>query len=61
MNQVKAEVKCRHCSRFLANATQSAVMELKCSNSKCKKLDTYKVVFMSDMIKNGHSHEEKKK
>jgi len=59
MNQVKAEVKCRHCKRFLANATQSATMELKCSNSSCKKLDTYKVVFISDMY--SHNHEETKK
>lgn len=53
---IKAEVKCRHCGRFLANAIKSATMELKCSNSSCKKLDTYKIVFLSDYIK---THEEK--
>lgn len=48
---MKIDIKCRHCNRFLANATKSATMELKCSNSKCKKLDTYNVVFMSDLYR----------
>lgn len=53
---IKFEVKCHHCGRFLANAVKSTTMELKCSNSKCKKLDTYKIVFISDHMKEEHRH-----
>lgn len=55
---MKIEVKCKYCGRFLANATQTATMELKCSNSKCKKLDTYKIVFLSDYYEH-HKHTTK--
>lgn len=48
---MKAEIKCKHCDRFLANATASASVEIKCSNSKCKKLDTYNIVFISELNK----------
>lgn len=51
---MKFEIKCKHCGRFLAHATKSTVIELKCSNSRCKKLDTYRITFMSDLVANGH-------
>lgn len=56
---MKIEVKCRHCGRFLANATKSTTMELKCANSKCKALDTYKIVFLSDLMKQPKTQEHK--
>ena len=49
------EIKCKHCNRFLAKATKSVEVELKCSNSKCKQMAKYKVVFMSDYNKR-HEH-----
>jgi len=54
---MKYEVKCRHCKRFLANATTSSTMELKCSNSKCKKLDTYRIVFISEYHNHDHNRQ----
>lgn len=45
------DIKCRHCNRFLGNTNKSTVVSIKCSNSKCKKLETYKIVMISDYIK----------
>jgi phage portal protein BeeE/phage FluMu protein Com len=48
LSAVKGEVfdiKCTHCDRFLGKATDSTTVTLKCSNSKCKKLETYAIVF----------------
>lgn len=50
------DIKCKHCNRFLATTNKSTEITLKCSNSSCKKLDTYEITFMSDLILNGHSH-----
>lgn len=49
------EIKCRHCSRFLGTADKSTTVTIKCSNSKCKKLETYKIVFLSDYASHRHS------
>lgn len=56
---MKFDIKCKNCSRYLASTTKSMSAELKCSNSKCKSLETYNITFMSDMILNGHKHESK--
>jgi phage FluMu protein Com len=53
---MKFDIKCKHCKRFLATTNKSTVIDLKCSNSSCKKLETYKITFMSDLILKGHSH-----
>ena len=52
---MEVKIQCKHCGRFLGIATKSMNAQLKCSNSKCKKLETYKVVFLTDYIK-GHDH-----
>lgn len=56
MNGIIYDISCKHCGRFLGKAESSTTITLKCSNSSCKKLDTYKIVFLSDMMTNGHSH-----
>lgn len=43
------DIHCKHCKRFLATTEKSVTITLKCSNSKCKKLETYKVVFLTDL------------
>lgn len=56
---MKYEIKCKKCDRFLATTNKSTTIELKCSNSKCKALETYKITFMSDLILNGDKHSDK--
>lgn len=58
-NKIEYEVKCRHCKRFLGLAKNSVTMDIKCSNSQCKKMDTYRIVMLSDYMKN-HTHKEGK-
>lgn len=48
------EIKCKHCQRFLGTTDKSTTITIKCSNSKCKKLETYKIVFVSDLPKHSH-------
>jgi phage FluMu protein Com len=48
---MKFDIKCKDCKRFLGTTDKSAEVELKCSNSKCKALHTYKIVFLSDVVK----------
>lgn len=43
------EIHCKHCGRFLALTEKSIEIQLKCSSSQCKKLDTYKVTMLSDL------------
>jgi phage FluMu protein Com len=57
---MKFDIKCKHCSRYLGSTNKSVSLDIKCSNSKCKKLETYTITFMSDLILNGHDHKEKK-
>ena len=52
------DIKCKHCDRFLGSTNKSTTVILKCSNSKCKKLEVYHIVFMTDHILN--PHKEKK-
>lgn len=40
-------------------ASESTNIELKCSNSACKKLDTYKITFMTDLLGEEHTHGNK--
>ena len=47
---VKADVRCKHCSRFITSLSKQFNDTLKCPNSSCKKMDTYKIVFMSDLF-----------
>lgn len=49
-------VDCKHCGRFLATVDKSTEITLKCSNSSCKKLETYKITFATDMIGESHNH-----
>jgi phage FluMu protein Com len=51
---VNYEIKCKHCGRFLGETSQSTTIKIKCSNSSCKKLETYKVVYLSEHLKNEH-------
>lgn len=51
------EIKCKHCKRFLATTDKSTEVAIKCSNSKCKKLETYKIVFLSEHV-NAHKTAE---
>lgn len=44
------EIKCTDCSRFLATTEKSVELTIKCSNSKCKKLNEYKIVFATDLL-----------
>lgn len=55
MNKIEFEIKCKHCKRFLATANKSTEVAIKCSNSKCKKLETYKIVFLSEHV-NAHKN-----
>lgn len=41
------KIKCK-CGRFLGSTTKSTEVTLKCSDSRCKSLETYDIVFMSD-------------
>jgi len=50
------EIKCKDCKRFLGSTDKSIEVTIKCSNSKCKKLNEYKIVFMSDHIKKEKHH-----
>lgn len=38
-------IKCAHCDRFLGTVEQNTTVSIKCSNSSCKKLETYTIVF----------------
>ena len=54
------EIKCLHCKRFLGKTKKSIeAIDLKCSGSQCKKLDTYRIVMLSDYMKT-HTHKEGK-
>lgn len=47
------EVRCKYCDRFIpVEASKSSEIKIKCSDRKCKKWNTIKVVMMSDHIKN---------
>lgn len=48
---MKFDIKCKHCKRYLASTEKSIEVELKCSNSKCKKLETYKIIMMTDYMR----------
>lgn len=48
------DIKCKHCGRFLGKTEVSTKVEIKCSNSACKKLETYDIVFLTDLIKEPH-------
>jgi phage FluMu protein Com len=43
------EIKCKHCDRYLGETDKSIELSLKCSNTKCKKLEIYKIMFISDL------------
>lgn len=43
------EIKCKHCQRYLGETSNSVSLTLKCSNTKCKKLDVYRIVFASSL------------
>lgn len=43
------EIHCKHCDRFLGTTDKSTVVTLKCSNTKCKKMETYIFTFASDL------------
>lgn len=45
------DIKCKSCQRFLGATGESVTVSIKCSNSKCKALHTYKIVFLSDLAK----------
>lgn len=47
------EIHCKHCDRFLGTTDCSVSVTLKCSNTKCKKMETYNITFASDL---GESH-----
>lgn len=55
------EINCRHCGRFIQTVENSGVFNVKCGDSKCRKLraglDRYKVVFMSDYAKEHTTHD----
>lgn len=51
-------VTCKDCGSFITELHKSFDDTLKCSG-KCKKMKHYKIVFMSDLIKN-HKHGAKK-
>lgn len=53
---MEMEIKCKACKRFLGKVKQSTEVSIKCSNSKCKELNEYKIVFYSDMVKQ-HAHQ----
>lgn len=46
------DLKCGHCSRFLGSMDCSGRVTIKCSNSKCKKLETYEVTFVEKEVEN---------
>lgn len=56
MNDIIHNIECRHCGRFLGTTGTSVNLSLKCANSSCKKLDTYKIVFMSEYHSSSHAH-----
>lgn len=45
------EIKCKYCGRFLGKATKSLEAQIKCSSSKCKKMNDVKIVFLSELQK----------
>lgn len=49
------EIKCLHCKRFLGKTKNSVTLDIKCSNSSCKKLEAYRIVMLSDYMKT-HTH-----
>lgn len=51
MKDIVHEIKCKHCGRFLGETKVSTVVTIKCSNSKCKKLEKYRIEFLSDHLK----------
>ena len=51
MKQIEHEIKCKHCGRFLGIVNKSMQAQIKCSNSKCKKMNDVKIVFMLDLFK----------
>lgn len=53
------EIKCKSCDRFLGTTDKSVEVTIKCSNSSCKILNEYKIVFMSDHISKPHVHYNK--
>ena len=58
------ELNCRFCHRFIQIVENSGTVQVKCGDSRCRKLraglDKYKIVFMSDYVKN-HTHKEGEK
>lgn len=56
---MKFDIHCKHCKRYLASTEKSVELSLKCSNSKCKKLETYRIVFLTDHFKS-HVDDSKK-
>lgn len=44
------EIHCLDCNRFLGTADEDTTVTLKCSNSKCKKLATYAIVFTEGVL-----------
>lgn len=54
---MKYDIKCKDCKRFLGTTDKSTEVSIKCSNSKCKAMNTYKVVFASELNnKGGHDN-----
>lgn len=53
---MKYNIHCKSCNRFLATVEKSTEITIKCSNSSCKKLETYKILFATDMDKENHNH-----
>ena len=59
-DNISYEIKCKFCNRFLGKATKSMEAEIKCSSSKCKKMNKQHIVFLSDyMKKHNHPHNDK--
>lgn len=50
------DIKCSDCGRYLATTDKGVSLQIKCSNSKCKSLKTYNIVFMSEHLT--HNHEK---
>lgn len=46
---IMADLRCKHCSRFITPISKPFNDFQKCPNSQCKKIDTYKVDFVSNL------------
>lgn len=48
-------IKCKKCNRFLGTTDKSIVVNIKCSNSKCKELNQFNITMLTDLMK-GEKH-----